>query len=217
MVSRKIRVFRISTLWVGNTVQDISVIHTMWWEKGKKIIFLTFVVVSLSPPFMKANWHGGLFISEIEKKKKKICQNDINLTVHVHIKNFTKIKYCPIKHFFSNTPNFMLNCTVNTTKRVLLQYFPILCGAKIWVYWLSFRKCKKSQELKFRCPKYVEMADSTLQESPKLISRKIWVMDNKWNFRTVFRLSKSCEISQWSKFTFWKEDCLDLGHCTTNT
>ena len=49
--------------------------------------------------------------------------------------------------------------------------------------------CKNSQKSKFKASKCVEMADFALQESSKLISRKIWVIQKSWNFHTVIHLS----------------------------
>ena len=55
----------------------------------------------------------------------------------------------------------------------------------------SLQKVQKSRTLKFRASKCVKMADFALQESLKLISRKIWVTENLWNFHTVLWLDRS--------------------------
>ena len=50
---------------------------------------------------------------------------------------------------------------------------------------LSLQKYKMHKISKFRASKRVIMSDLTLLESEKLISRKIWVIEELWNFHTV--------------------------------
>ena len=54
----------------------------------------------------------------------------------------------------------------------------------IW-YFSAFWKYKNSQKLKFRASKCVKKADFALLQCPKLISRKIWMIEKSWNFHTV--------------------------------
>ena len=50
----------------------------------------------------------------------------------------------------------------------------------------SLQKVLKCLKVKIQSlAKSVKMADFALLESPKLISRKIWVNENSWNFHTV--------------------------------
>ena len=48
-----------------------------------------------------------------------------------------------------------------------------------------FESTKIHRKLWFRALKCVKMADFAFIESPKLISRKIWVIEELWDFHTV--------------------------------
>ena len=50
---------------------------------------------------------------------------------------------------------------------------------------MHFLKAKIDQKLRFRVSKIAKMANFALLESSKLISRKISVIQNSWNFHTV--------------------------------
>ena len=58
----------------------------------------------------------------------------------------------------------------------------------------AFKKCKNSYISKFRPSECVKMADFALQESSKLISRKIWMIQKQWNFHSM---------NFWNKFFDW--------------
>ena len=49
----------------------------------------------------------------------------------------------------------------------------------------TFWKVKLTKLTKIRSPKFAKKAVFALQESSKLISRKIWVIEKSWNFHTV--------------------------------
>ena len=72
-----------------------------------------------------------------------------------------------------------------------MPFLPFL-GLRILLigYFSTFKKCKNSQKTKFRAPKCVKMAESALLESPKLISRKIWLIEKSWNFHTALQVPK---------------------------
>ena len=54
--------------------------------------------------------------------------------------------------------------------------FAILRALNLMIWWISaFKECKNSWKSNFRDSKCVKMAYFALLESPKLISRKIWV------------------------------------------
>ena len=53
------------------------------------------------------------------------------------------------------------------------------------LYISALKKCKNSQQSEMRPSKFVKMTDFALQESPNLISHKIWVIEKSWNFHTV--------------------------------
>ena len=62
--------------------------------------------------------------------------------------------------------------------------FLVLCILLI-LYISVLKKWKSSQQSELRPLKCVKMTNFALQESPNLISRKIWVIDESWNFHTV--------------------------------
>ena len=60
------------------------------------------------------------------------------------------------------------------------------------IWWIvAFKKGKNDKKSKLRALKCVKMADFELLESPKLLSRKIWVIEKLWNFHiyTVLKIS----------------------------
>ena len=57
--------------------------------------------------------------------------------------------------------------------------------------------------------KWQKTADLELLDSPKLISRKIWVTEKSWNFRTVFCYSIFRENKP---FTMWKFQDFSVNH-----
>ena len=67
-----------------------------------------------------------------------------------------------------------------------LPFLPFL-GLRILLIWSfsAFKKCRNAWKSKFRASKCIKMANFALQNSKKLISRKIRVTEKSCNFHTV--------------------------------
>ena len=82
---------------------------------------------------------------------------------------------------------FFVKSILENVEVLKLSFLPFL-GLWILLIWSisAFKKCKNSKESRYSASKCVKMADFTLVESPKLISRKIWVIEKSWNFHTAW-------------------------------
>ena len=91
---------------------------------------------------------------------------------------------------------FYVKSILKSLEVLKLPFSPFL-KLRIWLIWSisAFKKCKNSWRSKFRTSQFAKMAHFALLDSPKLISRKIWVTKKFWNSHTVF--------TQYSNFFPW--------------
>ena len=77
-----------------------------------------------------------------------------------------------------------------------MPFLTIFWDLNFWFGKISaFKKCKNSSKSKFRASKCDKMADIALQESSKLISRKIWLMQKSWNLHKFWNFTSKQFLS----------------------
>jgi len=83
-------------------------------------------------------------------------------------------------------------------KSDILTYLQVLIFMNFCIFWrLEFTKSTK-----IRAPEIAKTAVLLLLDSPKLISRKIWMTEKTWNFHTVWPLPDVYNVG-----LFWVNDC----------
>ena len=121
------------------------------------------------------------------------------------------------KKFDESKPFIFPQCvSVNPTQ---CENFMILLSLRFYVK--SIFRGSRSARLKFtklsifRAPKMAKTAVLKLLHSPKLISRKIWVIVKSWNFHTVWLQKAQKTISSQSSWEVWSSKCIIIPIKTT--
>ena len=72
------------------------------------------------------------------------------------------------------------------------------------MHFCTCKKIKLTKLTKFRAPKTAKAAFLELQDSPELISHKIWVTEKSWNFHTVYNTVSTAQNGSSEHLPKWE-------------